>query len=147
MVCTSTVLYRWALKNSSATCQRCVQSIERGLNWVSCLVYLDDIKVFADTFQEHADRVDMVLSRLESLGLKLKASKTCLFAEEAYFLGHILTSEGVLPSPDNVAKIMQFAAPKTPTQAQARALVGTGSYYRRHIKGKSADHGLSARYR
>ena len=103
------------LKNSSATFQRCVQSIVHGLNWVSCLVYLDDIIVFADTFQEHADRVDMVLSRLESSGLKLKASKTCLFAKEAHFLGHILTSEGVLPSPDNVAKIMQFAAPKTPT--------------------------------
>ena len=123
------------LKSSSATFQRCVQSIVHGLNWVSCLVYLDDIIDFADTFQEHADRVDMVLSRLESSGLKLKASKTCLFAKEAHFLGHILTSEGVLPSPDNVAKIMQFAAPKTPTQA--RALVVMGSYYRRHIKGYS----------
>ena len=37
---------------------------------MSCLVYLDDIIVFADTFQ---DRVDMVLSRLKSAGLRLKS--------------------------------------------------------------------------
>ena len=125
------------LKNSSATFQRCVQSITNGLNWVSCLVYLDDIIVFADTFQEHVHRVDMVLSRLENAGLKLKASKSTLFSETAHFLGHILTSEGVLPSPDNVAKIMQFAAPKTPTQA--RALVGMGRFLQTPYKGLFRD--------
>ena len=123
------------MRNSSATFQRCVQSILHGLNWVSCLVYLDDIIVFANTFQEHADRVDLVLNRLEEAGLKLKASKCHLFAEQAHFLGHIISAEGVLPSPDNVARILQFAAPENPTQA--RALVGMGSYYRRHIKGYS----------
>ena len=100
---------------------------------MSCLVYLDDIIVFADTFQEHADRVDMVLSRLKSSGLQLKASKCS--RETAHFLGHILTSQGVLPSPSNVARIMQFAAPENPTQA--RALVGIGNYNRRQIKGYS----------
>ena len=103
------------LRNSSATFQRCVQAIVHGINWVSCLVYLDDIIVFADTFQEHADRVDMVLSRLKSAGLRLKASKCSIFSETAHFLGHILTSQGVLPSPSNVARIMQFTAPENPT--------------------------------
>ena len=77
----------------------------------------------------------MVLSRLKSSGLRLKASKCSIFRETAHFLGHILTSQGVLPSPSNVARIMQFAAPEN--QTQARALVGMGSYYRRHIKGYS----------
>ena len=123
------------MRNSSGTFQRCVQSILHGLNWVSCLVYLDYIIVFADTFQEHTDRVDLSLSRLEEAGLKLKASKCHLFAEQAHFLGHIISAEGVLPSPDNVARILQFAAPENPTQA--RALVGMGSFYRRQIKGFS----------
>ena len=57
------------------------------------------------------------------------------FSETAHFLGHILTSEGVLSNPSNVARIMQFAAPENPTQV--RALVGIGSYYRRHIEGYS----------
>ena len=49
-----------------------------------------------------------------------------------HFLGHIISSEGVCPSPDNVAKILQFAVPKD--VSQVRALVGMGSYYRRHIQ-------------
>ena len=74
------------LKNSCATFQRCVQSIVHGLNWVSCLVYLDDIIVFADIFQEDADRVDMVLSRLEFSVLKLKASKKVSLPKKHIFL-------------------------------------------------------------
>ena len=100
------------LRNLSATFQRCVKAIVHGINWVSCLVYLDDIIVIADTFQEHADRVDMVLSQLKSSGLRLKASKCSIFSETAHFLGHILTSQGVLPSPSNVARIKIFAAPE-----------------------------------
>ena len=82
------------MKNSSATFQRCVQSIVHGLNWISCLVYLDDIIVFADTFQEHADRLDMVQSRLEQAGLKLRSSKCFLFCDRAHFLGHVVSSDG-----------------------------------------------------
>ena len=59
------------MKNSSATMQRCMEAILHGVNWISCLIYLDDIVVFARTFQEHADRVDMVLSWIEAAGLKL----------------------------------------------------------------------------
>ena len=123
------------MKNSSATMQRCMEAILHGVNWISCLIYLDDIVVFARTFQEHADRVDTVLSRIEAAGLKLKPSKCHIFQEEVHFLGHIISGVGVRPSPDNLAKIMQFAAPENVTQA--RALVGMGSYYRRHIKGYS----------
>lgn len=123
------------MKNSSATFQRIMETVLHGLNWLTCLIYLDDIVVFARTFQEHADRVDAVLSRIEAAGLKLKPNKCHLFQKEVHFLGHIISGSGVLPSPDNVAKIMQFAAPKNATQA--RALIGLGSYYRRHIKGYS----------
>ncbi|MCG8047973.1 MAG: retroviral-like aspartic protease family protein, partial [Candidatus Thiodiazotropha taylori] len=123
------------MKNSSATFQRIMETVLHGLNWLTCLIYLDDIVVFARTFQEHADRVDAVLSRIEAAGLKLKPNKCHLFQREVHFLGHIISGSGVLPSPDNVAKIMQFAAPKNATQA--RALIGLGSYYRRHIKGYS----------
>ena len=123
------------MKNSSATMQRCMEAILHGVNWISCLIYLDDFVVFARTFQEHADRVDTVLSRIEAAGLKLKPSKCHIFQEEVHFLGHIISGVGVRPSPVNVAKIMQFAAPENVTQAGA--LISIGSYYRRHIKGYS----------
>ena len=129
------VTMRMGMKNSSATFQRCMEASLLGLTWESCLVYLDDIVVYAKTFQEHVERVDMVLDRIEKAGLKLKPDKCHLFRKEVHFLGHIISGQGVRPSPENVAKVLQFSAPETVTQA--RALVGMGSYYRRHIKNYS----------
>ena len=123
------------MKNSSATFQRCMEASLLGLTRVSCIVYLDDIVVYANTFQEHVERVDMVLDRIEMAGLKLKPDKCHLFRKEVHFLGHIISGQGVRPRPENVAKVLHFAAPETVTQA--RALVGMGSYYRRHIKNYS----------
>ena len=45
------------------------------LNWLDCLVYLDDIIIFAKTFDEHYQKLDKVLTRLEKAGLKLNAQK------------------------------------------------------------------------
>ena len=120
------------MKNSSATFQRCMEAALQGLQWLTCLIYLDDVVVFASSFDKHVKRVDQVLDRVEKAGLKLKPDKCHLFEDQVHFLGHIISSEGVCPSPDNVAKILQFAVPKD--VSQVRALVGMGSYYRRHIQ-------------
>ena len=40
------------MKNSSGTMQTCMEAILFGVNWISCLIYLDDIVVFARIFQE-----------------------------------------------------------------------------------------------
>ena len=120
------------MKNSSATFQRCMEAALQGLQWLTCLIYLDDVVVFASSFDEHVKRVDQVLDRVEKAGLKLKPDKCHLFEDQVHFLGHIISSEGVCPSPDNVAKILQFSVPKD--VSQVRALVGMGSYYRRHIQ-------------
>ena len=120
------------MKNSSATFQRCMEAALHGLQWITCLIYLDDVVVFASSFEEHLERVDVVLDRIEMAGLKLKPEKCHIFKESVHFLGNVISAVGVCPSPDNVAKIQQFAVPKD--VSQVRALVGMGSYYRRHIK-------------
>ena len=41
--------------NSPATFQRLMDQVLRHLNLIHCLVYLDDIAVFADTFENHLE--------------------------------------------------------------------------------------------
>ena len=48
------------MKNSSATFQRCMEAVLQGLQWLTCLIYLDDVVVFASSFDEHVKRVDQV---------------------------------------------------------------------------------------
>lgn len=51
-------------KNASSTFQRLMDKVLRGLTWKQCLVYIDDILVFANTFSEHCKRLDAVLTEL-----------------------------------------------------------------------------------
>lgn len=48
------------------------------------------------------------------------------------FLGHVVSKDGVLPSADNVAKILQWPCPESVTGV--RQFLGMASYYRRFIK-------------
>ena len=97
------------MKNSSATFQRCMEAALQGLQWLTCLIYLDDVVVFTSRYDKHVKRVDQVLDRVEKAGLKLKPDKCHLFEDQV--------------------QILQFAVPKD--VSQVRALVDMGSYYRR----------------
>ena len=56
------------LCNAPSTFQRCMELVMRGLQWDILLIYLDDLIVFAKTFDEHLDRLDQVLTRLFEAG-------------------------------------------------------------------------------
>ena len=123
------------MTNSPAVFQRLMELALRGLQWHICLIYLDDVLVFGSDFEQHMDRVHIVLSRITEAGLKLKPEKCQLLQTSVSFLGHTISAEGVLPNPDNLAKIKQWPIPTNTTQV--RQILGLGSYYRRFIKGYS----------
>lgn len=99
---------------------------------MTCLIYIDDTIVFGKNFEEHVQRVEEVLSRIKTAGLKLKPDKSHMLQKEVVFLGHVVSGEGVKPSPVNIAKIVDW--PKPRTAKQIRQFVAMGSYYRRYIK-------------
>ena len=96
----------FGLMTAPATYQRLMELALSGLQWSLCLIYLDDVIVFLEDFDEQVDHLDQVLTHIDSVGLKLKPSKCVLFATKVSFLGHNLSKEGILPDPENVAKIL-----------------------------------------
>ena len=78
----------FGLSNSPATFERLMELVLNGLQWQICLVYLDDIKVFSATLDEHFRRIELVLERIKEAGLKLKPEKCQLLRKEVTFLGH-----------------------------------------------------------
>jgi hypothetical protein len=60
------------LSGAPSTFQRPMELAFRGLQWVTCLIYLDDMVVFSTGMDEDLARVEQILQRLETAGLKLK---------------------------------------------------------------------------
>lgn len=124
------------LKGSAQTFQRTLQIILSGLQWQTCLIYLDDIIVFGSTFDEHLKRVKEVLDCIHQAGLKLKPKKCQFFQQEVTFLGHVVNKDGVKPNPENISKILEWPIPKNVTEI--RQMLGMASYYRKFVKDFSA---------
>ena len=65
----------FGLNNSASTFQRTMEMALQGLQWITCLIYIDDVIVFGKNFDEHISRVEEVLERIKAAGLKLKPEK------------------------------------------------------------------------
>ena len=97
----------FGLTNAPATFQRVMNTILNGLTWTDCLVYLDDIVIFAMDFQEHNRRLEAVLERLETAGVKLNANKCELLKTETLILGHVVSQKGIPTDPEKVKAIKE----------------------------------------
>ena len=121
----------FGLANAPATFQRLMDLVLSGLHWTHCLVYLDDVIVFAPTEEEHLRRLDLVLGRISKAGLTLKPSKCHWMKSSVKFLGHIISGKGVMVDPAKVESVSNFPVPKNSTEV--RSFLGLTSYYRRFI--------------
>lgn len=123
------------LKNSSMTTQRNMDIILSGLNFLSCLVYLDDVIIFSTDPESHVDRLREVFGRLRAANLKIKPSKCRLMQKEVAFLGHRVSANGISPDPEKVSKVKNWPVPRN--LKDLRSFLGGVSYYRKYIRGFS----------
>ena len=131
-------LYEWTvmpfgLCNAVPAFERLMETVLVDLKWRICLVYLDDCVIFSKTFPEHLRRIRLVLSRFRKAGFKLKMSKCHWGKTSITFLGHMVTSQGILPNPSKVKSVMTAKRPVDLTSL--RAFLGLTGYFRRFIKG------------
>jgi hypothetical protein len=93
----------FGLTNASATFQRMMTKLLHEMS--GCLVFIDDIIIFADTWEEHQKILEEVLHRIKAAGLKLKGTKCQFGRESVQFLGHIVSARGIHPNPYKVQAI------------------------------------------
>jgi transposase InsO family protein len=122
----------FGLCNAPATFERLMESVLAGLHWKICLVYLDDIITFSDSFSGHLTNLAAILERLHSAGLKLHPGKCSFFRHEVKYLGHVVTKHGISTDPDKTAAIQKWPQPRN--VHEVRCFLGTCSYYRRFIR-------------
>ena len=122
----------FGLCNAPATFQRLMEECLGELIYSICVVYLDDIIIFAKTEDEHLHRLGLVMERLQNANLKLKPAKCEFFKDEIEYLGHKVTEGGIHPMKKNLESVAKFAEPGNVTQV--KSFLGLVGHYRRFIK-------------
>lgn len=121
----------FGLKNAPAFFQRQMSEFLKEHS-AYCMVYLDDIIIFSETFEEHLIHVRAILETLRKRKFCIKKSK-CRWAQSRVgFLGHVVTREGIVPNPATVEKILSTELPKN--VSEVRSFLGLAGYYRKFIR-------------
>jgi len=81
-------------RNAPATMVRAMHEIFKDMVFKDLVIYIDDIIIFSDTWDEHVTTLLKVLQRLLDEKFWLKASKYQFFTKRLDILGHLLTPDG-----------------------------------------------------
>ena len=122
----------FGLTNAPATFQAFIDNVLAEYLDEFVLVYIDDILVYSDTFEEHVEQVRKVLKKLEQAGLRLKMSKCSFHQKRVKFLGFIISDQGIEMDPEKVKSIIEWPTPTTKKEVQS--FLGFANFYRRFIK-------------
>ena len=142
--CTPFGLYEYnrmpfGLCNAPGTFQRLMERIFGDQSFQTLLLYLDDVVVYASSFEQHLRRLELVFERLRAHNLKLKLAKCHFFAQEVRYLGHVISADGVATDPEKTRAVAEWPRPRT--AKDLRSFLGFASYYRRFVPGFAAHAG------
>lgn len=121
----------FGLHNAPSTWQRFIDRVLGHDLEQYVSVYLDDIILTTATFSKHIEILQEVFRRLKEAGLTLNRDKCHFCKRELKFLGHIVTSSGLMVDPEKVEAVVQIPTPKT--VSEVRRIVGLASWYRRFV--------------
>ena len=109
----------FGLVNSVAVFVKCMDKIlgQEALQFTT--VYVDDLLITSDNWEDHCSRIDKVLSKLAENNVTLKLEKSKFIADEVQFLGFNLSENGITPSHEKIEAIQLFPTPKNKKQLQS----------------------------
>jgi hypothetical protein len=121
----------FGLRNAAQALQQLKDNILMCLEYV--FSFLDDDGVFSKSKEEHWTHLRTLFAILAANGLALNLEK-CVFAvPELDFLGHRISTAGVVPLQDNVQVILDF--PKPTDCKSLQWFLGMINFYRRFLPG------------
>ena len=103
----SSVLYEFTcmpfgLTNSGSSFCCLMEMCLGDQQFVTLLLYLDDICIFAASIDKILDCIELVFKWLEEFNLKIKPKKCHFFQHSIIFLRHVLSVEGISANPKKV---------------------------------------------
>jgi hypothetical protein len=96
--------------------------------------YLDDLLILTNSsFKDHLLKLEMVLARLSTVGMRVNISKSKFFVEQIEYLGYWITRQGIQPIRKKVEAILNIKAPKTRKEEQIIPVYWYSQQLSRHV--------------
>lgn len=121
----------FGLCNSAQTQQRLMDAVFGPKYEPNIFVYLDDIIIVSNTFEQHLKLLEEVKERLRDANLTINIKKCEFFKTSLKYLGYVVDYKGLRTDPDKVAAMVNYPRPTTTTEI--KRFIGMCSWYRRFI--------------
>ncbi|GJP52565.1 hypothetical protein CLOM_g11667 [Closterium sp. NIES-68] len=95
------------------------------------LVYLDDILIYSRDMQQHVEHLRRIFEILLRERFYVKLSKSDFALENAQFLGHIVSAQGVHVDPKKIKAVRTWKTPENVKELQQ--FLGFANYYNRFV--------------
>jgi len=99
------------------------------------VVFIEDIVIYSESREEHAEHLRVVLEILREHQLYGKPSKCEFWLEEVQFLGHVISAQGIRVDPAEIETVVKWERPQT--IIEVRSFLGFAGYYMRFVEGFS----------
>ncbi|MBW0476755.1 hypothetical protein O181_016470 [Austropuccinia psidii MF-1] len=134
----------FGIKNAPAHFQRIMDTtfLEEILE-VWMVVYIYYIIIYSETWEDHLQYIDRVLSKFTPINMKISLKKFNFGQQELLELGHKVSGLSLAIDQNKVAAVLQKPVPKNIKEMQD--FLGFSNYYRSHIK--SFSHIASSLYK
>ncbi|KAI7797754.1 hypothetical protein IRJ41_019638, partial [Triplophysa rosa] len=118
----------FGLASAPSAFQKMMQTVLRKLDGVKN--YLDDIVLY-DSQEAHDRHLQAVRQKLEEVGLQINLGKSSFNQSSIPFLGHVISKEGIHPSPDHLTAIAN--TPRPADMVALRSFLGLTSWFNKFL--------------
>ena len=122
----------FGLKNCPSAFQRMMDEILAGFLDDFVIVYVDDILIYSESWDDHVAHVRQVAERLKDYGIQVNMSKSCFGTGKIVYCGFVVENGQVSMDPSKVEVITNWPSPEN--ASDVRSFLGFIGYYRRLIK-------------
>jgi len=99
------------------------------------VVFINDILIYSESRDVHAEHLRVVLGILREHKMYGKLSKCEFWLDGVQFFGYVISAQGIAVDPEKIETVVKWEGPQTVTEV--RIFLGLTGYYKQFVEGFS----------